>query len=147
MAERRWAVIADSAQEAAWSLQSVFTTCEPRGWCWLGGKWKCKSLSCVWLFVTPWNVAHQAPLSMEFPLNTGVVANPFFRESFQHRDWTLIFCIAGRFFIVWTPRVGMETYNKTANKSLRMLWWQSSDLGLFWLKVIFTVLHRGKLLF
>ena len=41
----------------------------------------------------------------------------------------------------------METYNKTANKSLRMLWWQSSDLGLFWLKVIFTVLHRGKLLF
>ena len=24
-----------------------------------------KSLSCVWLFVTPWTVAHQAPLSME----------------------------------------------------------------------------------
>ena len=23
-------------------------------------------LSCVWLFVTPWTVAHQAPLSMEF---------------------------------------------------------------------------------
>ena len=26
----------------------------------------CESLSCVWLFVTPWTVAHQAPLSMEF---------------------------------------------------------------------------------
>lgn len=38
MAKRRWAVIAGSAQEAAWSLQSIFTTCEPRGWCWLGGK-------------------------------------------------------------------------------------------------------------
>ena len=38
MAKRRWAVIAGSAQEAARSLQSVFTTCEPRGWCWLGGK-------------------------------------------------------------------------------------------------------------
>ena len=29
-------------------------------------KWKWKSLSCVWLFVTPWTVACQAPLSMEF---------------------------------------------------------------------------------
>ena len=29
-------------------------------------KWKWKSLSHVWLFVTPWIVAHQAPLSMGF---------------------------------------------------------------------------------
>ena len=28
------------------------------------GKWK--SLSCVWLFLTPWTEACQAPLSMEF---------------------------------------------------------------------------------
>ena len=28
------------------------------------GKWK--SLSCVWLFVSPWTAACQAPLSMEF---------------------------------------------------------------------------------
>ena len=27
---------------------------------------KVKSLSCVWLFATPWTVAHKAPLSMEF---------------------------------------------------------------------------------
>ena len=26
-----------------------------------------QSLSCVWLFVTPWTVAHQAPLSKGFP--------------------------------------------------------------------------------
>ena len=26
-----------------------------------------QSLSCVWLFVTPWTVAHQAPLSKRFP--------------------------------------------------------------------------------
>ena len=26
----------------------------------------CESLCCVWLFVTPWTVAHQAPLSMGF---------------------------------------------------------------------------------
>ena len=32
-------------------------------------KWKVKvkSLSCVWLFTTPWTVAYQAPLSMGFP--------------------------------------------------------------------------------
>ena len=28
--------------------------------------WKCQALSRVWLFATPWTVAHQAPLSMEF---------------------------------------------------------------------------------
>ena len=31
--------------------------------------WNCEvvnSLSCVWLFVTPWTVTHQAPPSMEF---------------------------------------------------------------------------------
>ena len=27
---------------------------------------KCQSLNHVWLFVTPWTVAHQAPLSVEF---------------------------------------------------------------------------------
>ena len=30
------------------------------------GLWKWKSLSRVWLFVTPWTVAYQAPPSMEF---------------------------------------------------------------------------------
>ena len=29
-------------------------------------KWSEKSLSCVWLFVTPWTVAYQVPLSMGF---------------------------------------------------------------------------------
>ena len=29
-------------------------------------KWKCLSLSLIWLFATPWTVARQAPLSMEF---------------------------------------------------------------------------------
>ena len=30
------------------------------------GVGECKLLSCVQLFGTPWTVAHQAPLSMEF---------------------------------------------------------------------------------
>ena len=29
-------------------------------------KWKCSSLSRVWLFATPWTVGHQAPLSVGF---------------------------------------------------------------------------------
>ena len=29
-------------------------------------KWKCWSLSCVRLFVTPWTVAPKAPLSLKF---------------------------------------------------------------------------------
>ena len=35
-----------------------------------------QSLSCVWLFATPWTVAHQTPLSMGYPgKNTGVVCH------------------------------------------------------------------------
>ena len=34
-------------------------------------------LSCVWLFETPWTVACQAPLSMEFPNNNTVVGCHF----------------------------------------------------------------------
>ena len=33
---------------------------------WQSGKWKCWSLSHVLLFLSPWTVAYQAPLSMEF---------------------------------------------------------------------------------
>ena len=29
-------------------------------------KWKCYSVSRVWVFATPWTVTHQAPLSMKF---------------------------------------------------------------------------------
>ena len=49
------------------ALAGRFFTTEPPGkpalllW-----KWKCYLFSCIPLFVTPWTVAHQAPLSMEF---------------------------------------------------------------------------------
>ena len=85
------------AAEAAKSLQSCLTLCDPRdgsppgspvpgilqartlervaisfsnAWKW---KVKVKSLSCVWLLVTPWTAAHQAPPPMGFPgKSTGV---------------------------------------------------------------------------
>ena len=37
----------------------------------------CYSLSGVWLLVTPWTAAHQAPLSMEFPLQEYWSGLPF----------------------------------------------------------------------
>ena len=54
-----------------------------------------QSLSCVQLFGTPWAVAHQAPLSMEFSgKNTGWVAIPSSRGSFWPRDRTRVSCIS-----------------------------------------------------
>ena len=63
-------------------------------------KWKCQSLSHVWLFATPWIVACQAPLS------TGIlqarilewVAIPFSRGSSQRKDQTWVSWIVDRFF-------------------------------------------------
>ena len=68
-------------------------------------KWSDKSkLSHVWLFVTPWTIACQAPLSIEFS-QAGIlewVAISFSRGSSWPRDRTPDSCIAGRFFTIWT---------------------------------------------
>ena len=61
------------------------------------------SLSHVWLFMTPWTIAHQDPLSMGI-LQARIlewVAIPSSRGSSQLRDWTQISCISGRVFTVW----------------------------------------------
>ena len=57
----------------------------------------------VRLFVTPWTVAYQAPFSVHGNLQAKILewlAISFSRESSQSRDWTWVFCIIGRFFIV-----------------------------------------------
>ena len=67
-------------------------------------------LSRVWFFVTPWAVAHQAPLS------TGIlqarmlewVAYSFSRGSSRHRNWTRVSCITGRFLTSWAAREAQE---------------------------------------
>ena len=64
-----------------------------------------QSLSCVQLFVTPWTVAHQAPLSMG-ALQARIlewVAILFSRGSSQPRDQNCICCIAGGFFTAQPP--------------------------------------------
>ena len=64
-------------------------------------KWK--SLSRVRLFVTPWTVAPQAPLSMGIHQARILewVAMPSSRVSSQPRDQTQISCIAGGVFAIW----------------------------------------------
>ena len=75
-------------------------------------KRKRKSLSHVWLFVSPWTLAHQAPLSVEI-LQARIlewVAIPFSKRSYQSRDWiqvkgccvniSLFFLLSQLFFLL-----------------------------------------------
>ena len=60
--------------------------------------WVCacaQSVHGVWLFVTPWTVAHQAPWSMGISQVRKLewVASPSSRGSFQPRDGTCVFCL------------------------------------------------------
>ena len=73
--------------------------------------WLCPAqlLRRVLLFATLWTVACQAPMSMGI-LQTRIVewvAMPSARASFQARDRTQVFHIAGGFFTNWTTRAGV----------------------------------------
>ena len=64
------------------------------------------SHSVVSLFVTPWTVACQYPLSMVV-LQARIlnqIAMPSSRGSYQPRDRTQVSCIAGGFFTSWATR-------------------------------------------
>ena len=60
------------------------------------GKWKWKSLSCVWLFATPWTFHIVYGILQARILEW--VAFPFSGGSSQPRDWIQVSHIAGRFF-------------------------------------------------
>ena len=67
--------------------------------------WKWKSLSRVWLFVNPWIVTCQAPLSWDSPgKNTGVGSHPFPRRIFPTQGLKLVSCITGGVFTIWATR-------------------------------------------
>ena len=72
------------------------------------------SLGCVQLFVTPWAVAHQDPLSMGILQARKLewIAMPSSRGSSQPRDRTQVSCIAGRFFTIWATREAPGDMNK-----------------------------------
>ena len=73
------------------------------------------------LFVTPWSVAHQAPLSMGI-LQARIlewVATPSSRGSSQPRTRTQVFRIAGRLFTVWATR----TWSHVSGRECLMQQW------------------------
>ena len=72
-----------------------------------------QSFSHVWLFLTPWTIPSQAPLSMGIlqVILLEWVAMPSSRGLSQPRDWTQVSWIAGRFFTVWaTGEAHIITY-------------------------------------
>ena len=58
-------------------------------------KWKWSSLSRVWLLVTPWTIAHQAPLSMGFSRQEDWSRLPFPSPDFPTQGWNpgLLHCM------------------------------------------------------
>ena len=74
-------------------------------------RWWFSLFSHVRLFMTPWTVAHQAPLSMEFSRqeywselpfpSPGDLPNSGIEPSCQLKEWTWVSCTAGRFFTNW----------------------------------------------
>ena len=62
------------------------------GWVSLDLKVKVKSFSRVWLFATPWIVAHQAPLSMGFSSQEYWSGLPFPSPGAMIQSW--LFCLA-----------------------------------------------------
>ena len=74
-------------------------------------------LTCAWLLVTPWTVAHQAPLSMGI-LQARIlkwVAISFSRGSSWPRDWTQSPALQADFFTLWATR---EAPTTTFNRKL-----------------------------
>ena len=66
-----------------------------------------KLIGPVLLFVTPWTLCSPSGSSVHGILQARIlewVAVPLSRGSFWPRDWTLVSCIAGRFFTSWASR-------------------------------------------
>ena len=83
---------------------------------WKSHKAMCYAVLCchVWLFVTLWAVAFQAPLSMEILQERILewVAMPSSRGSSQPRGQTQVFHIAGGLFTRWgSPHAIVDAYN------------------------------------
>ena len=77
-----------------------------------------KSLSCVWLFATPWTVCSLPGSSVHGVLQARIlewVAIPFSRGSSQAKDQTQVTHIAGGLFTIWATR---ETLVAKSHKTL-----------------------------
>ena len=107
----------------------------------------CCMLSRVWLFATPWTVAHQAPLSMGI-LQARIlewVAMLSTRGSSQLRDQTQVSCIAGKFSTTWTTTKPKNTGVGSLTLLPQIFLTQESNWGLLHRRQIFYQLsYQGK---
>ena len=73
----------------------------------------CYWVSHVWLFVTPWTIVHQAPLSIRI-LQAKILewlAMPSSRGSSQPRDRIQVSWVSGWFFTIWATREAQEYWS------------------------------------
>ena len=85
----------------------------------------CWSHSGIQVFVTPWTIACQAPLSMEFSRQGYQCGISFSAGSSQPRDLTQVSHIAGRLFTIWATREAHISNESTINIQLFPPSWTS----------------------
>ena len=104
-------------------------------------------LSCIWLFATPWTVAHQAPLPMGV-LQARIlewVAMSSFRGSSWPRDRTQVSHIAGGFFTIWATREPQEYWSGYPIPSPGNFLTQESNWGLLHCKwILYQLSYQGN---
>ena len=84
------------------------------------------SLSIMSDSATPWSIAHQVFLSMEFSRrNTGVGSHSFSRRSSWTRDQTWVSCIAGEFFTIWVTRFKKTSEKARVKHNLKSPQWEN----------------------
>ena len=87
-----------------------------------------KSLSRVWLFATPWTVAHQAPLSMGLSRQEYWSGLPFSPQGDLPDQGPVGLLVAGRFFTVWwggrrsNAKIGPKTPAADQEYSGNIVW-------------------------
>ena len=114
----RWVVISSSRRSSphrdethvfhisyiSWvsSIAGGFFITEPPG----------KSKSINWLFVTPWTVAHQVPLSVEFSRQEYWSGSPIptWGDLLNPGNEPQVSCIASRFFTLWATPEASKNY-------------------------------------
>ena len=100
--------------DAPWVLSCLWHSDRFReAWCLSYSKACVCVFSPIWLSVTPWTVARQAPLSMgiHHPRILEWVAMPSSRGFSQPRDRTQVSHIASRFFTSWATREAQEYWS------------------------------------
>ena len=136
---------------SAKSLQSCLTLCDPidgsppgspipgilqartlewvaisfsNAWKW---KVKVKSLCCIWLLVTPWTAAYQAPLFMGFSRQEFWSGVPLLPENNNNFRYTLLLCVSRNGLLQRTIRHHKLTHCPLSHTLIRLVDLFTSD--------------------